>query len=145
MQTVNFESVVERIIERDGRYQREAYTFVREALEHTQKGLARTRTGKTVADQERHVSGQELLTGIREFALAQFGPMAQSVLDAWGVARCEDFGEIVFNLVESELLRKRESDTRQDFQGGFDFFEAFRKPFVPSRRHPLPAPGLPAA
>ena len=79
----------------------------------------------------RHVTGQQLLAGIRQHALAQFGPMAATVLNEWGVHRCEDFGEIVFNLVENGVLAKTEQDSRADFQGGYDFDEAFRKPFLP--------------
>jgi len=88
---------------------------------------------------QRHVSGQELLEGLRRFALDQFGPMAKTVFDHWGVRRCEDFGEIVFNMVEKGILGKTDQDSREDFRGGFDFEEAFVKPFQPSaRRDTLP-------
>jgi uncharacterized repeat protein (TIGR04138 family) len=82
----------------------------------------------------RHVSGQELLEGIRQFALAQFGPMTMSVFAEWGIHSGADFGEIVFNLVESKLLSKTETDSQADFQNGYDFFEAFRRPFLPSSK-----------
>lgn len=133
MQTPNFEDVLSRILKKDPRYQREAYSFLREALDHTQKGV--TKANKSEA---RHVSGQELLSGIREYALLQFGPMALTVLEEWGVRRCEDFGEIVFNLVEQGLLSKTEKDSRADFQDGYDFDAAFRKPFQPKNPRPLP-------
>jgi uncharacterized repeat protein (TIGR04138 family) len=87
--------------------------------------------GKPSQDEKGHVSGQELLSGIREFALRQFGPMALTVLEEWGVKRCEDFGEIVFNMIESGLLAKTAEDSRDDFKGGYDFMEAFREPFLP--------------
>lgn len=129
MQELNFEAVVERICARDPRYHRNAYQFVREALEHTQKTkkLSEPKGGKP---DTRHVTGQELLEGIRAFALQQFGPLAWLVLDEWGVRRCEDFGEIVFNLIDHGVLSKTPSDSREDFRGGYDFFEAFRKPFL---------------
>lgn len=133
MQTPNFEDVLSRILKKDPRYQREAYSFLREALDHTQKGV--TKANKSEA---RHVSGQELLSGIREYALLQFGPMALTVLEEWGVRRCEDFGEIVFNLVEQGLLSKTEKDSRADFQDGYDFDATFRKPFQPKNPRPLP-------
>lgn len=133
MQTPSFEDVLSRILKKDPRYQREAYSFLREALDHTQKGV--TKANKSEA---RHVSGQELLSGIREYALLQFGPMALTVLEEWGVRRCEDFGEIVFNLVEQGLLSKTEKDSRADFQDGYDFDTAFRKPFQPKNPRPLP-------
>ncbi len=127
MHEVNFDEAVEQIRAKDPRYHREAYLFVREALDHTQKNLVKDTRGRI-----RHVSGQELLEGIREFALAQYGPMALTLLAEWGVHRCEDFGEIVFNMVEISLLAKTDKDSRADFAGGYDFDEAFRKPFLPS-------------
>ncbi len=89
-------------------------------------------------DKPRHVSGQELLDGLREFALEEFGPMAQTVLGGWGVRRTEDFGEIVFNLVEAGLLGKTDQDSRADFANGYDFDDAFRNPFRPSAQRRTP-------
>ena len=129
MQEINFDEAVEQILARDSRYTREAYLFVREALDYTQKLV-----GKETHGQIRHVSGQELLDGIRQFALNQFGPMAVTVFEEWGVRNCCDFGEIVFNMVESSLLAKTEKDTRADFQNGYNFTEAFRKPFWPQSK-----------
>jgi uncharacterized repeat protein (TIGR04138 family) len=79
----------------------------------------------------RHITGQELLDGIRQFALQQFGPMAVTVFEEWGVKNCRDFGDIVFNMVEISLLAKTDKDSRDDFQNGYDFTDAFRKPFWP--------------
>ena len=129
MQAASFEEAIEQVAAQDRRYHREAYFFLREALNHTQ-----SRTGKPPKKNEvRHVSGQELLNGIREYALQQFGPMTLTVLEEWGIKRCEDFGEIVFNMVETKLLAKTEKDSREDFRNGYDFHDAFRKPFLPSR------------
>jgi uncharacterized repeat protein (TIGR04138 family) len=96
MQEVSFEDALSLILLKDPRYHRDAYLFIREALDHTQKNLSRQAKGEF-----RHVSGQELLAGIRDFALAEFGPMAMTVLAEWGVRNCRDFGEIVFNMVET--------------------------------------------
>ena len=126
MQEINFDEAVELILTRDARFSRDAYLFVREALEYTQKLI-----GKETRGQIRHVSGQELLDGIRQFALQQFGPMVVTVFEEWGVHNCRDFGEIVFNMLEIGLLAKTDRDTRDDFQNGYDFTEAFRKPFRP--------------
>ena len=126
MQEINFDEAVELVLARDSRYPREAYVFVREALDYTQK-LA----GKETRGAIRHVSGQELLEGIRKFALNQFGPMTTTVFEEWNIRHCRDFGEIVFNMVEIGLLAKTEKDTRDDFQNGYDFTDAFRKPFRP--------------
>ncbi len=137
MQEVNFEESLDMIRAKDPRYARDAYHFVREALDFTQKNIGRENRGRI-----RHVSGQELLAGIRDFATAQFGPMAMTVFEEWGVRRCADFGEIVFNMVEIGLLAKTEKDSRADFQDGYEFFEAFRRPFLPPSRQgkPLPTP-----
>ena len=129
MQTPNYEEALATIVGRDPRYASEAYIFLREALDHTQKGIA-----KPNKNEARHVSGQELLNGIKNYALTTYGPMALTVLAEWGVRRCEDFGEIVFNLVEHGLLSKTESDSRADFQAGYDFETAFRQPFLPQQR-----------
>ena len=129
MQAASFEEAIEQIAAQDLRYNREAYFFLREALDHTHKI-----TGKPPKKNElRHVSGQELLDGIRQYALQQFGPMTLTVLEEWGIKCCEDFGEIVFNMVENKLLAKTEQDSCEDFRNGYDFHDAFRKPFLPSR------------
>jgi uncharacterized repeat protein (TIGR04138 family) len=129
MQQLNFDDILDRIVENDQRYHRDAYVFLREALEHTQKAVARANK-----NQGRHITGQELLNGIREYALGAFGPMSITVLQEWGIKSCEDFGRMVFLMVESNLLRKTEQDTLEDFKNGYDFEEAFRKPFLPSGR-----------
>ena len=129
MHEISFEEALNRIQAKDSRYDREAYAFVREALDHTQKTMAKDRHGRL-----RHITGQELLGGIRDFAQDQFGPMAMSLLEEWGVHSCEDFGEIVFNMVEAGWLAKTDKDSRADFAGGYDFVEAFRKPFLPAAK-----------
>src|SRR2546426_8536168 len=128
MQAANFEELIEPILAKDARYHRDAYLFLREALDHTRKTVGRPRKSEVG-----HVTGQELLAGIREYALQQFGPMTLTVLEEWGIKRCEDFGELVFNMVENKLLAKTEQDSREDFRNGYDFHDAFRKPFLPSR------------
>lgn len=134
MQTQDFDAVLDRVVATDPRYQREAYHFLREALDYTQKAISKANRGKL-----RHVTGQELLAGIRAYALARYGPMTITLLQEWGVHACADFGELVFNLIEQNVLSKTETDTRTDFQDGYDFEETFAKPFRP-RRRPSPHP-----
>jgi uncharacterized repeat protein (TIGR04138 family) len=134
MQTLSFNEVLERILAADARYHSDAYHFVREGLEQTQRQV----TNKGSTPPSRHVTGPELLEGLRLHALDQFGPMALTVLTEWGVHRCEDFGEIVFNLVEGGLLAKTDRDSREDFKGGYDFATTFHTPFLPLEK-PLPA------
>ena len=124
--------VVRQICAKDKRYHPGAYFFVMEALEHT----ARLLDKHAKEGVERHVSGKELLEGIRAFSLQQFGPMALTVFDAWGVATTRDFGAIVFNLVETGKLRKTETDSIEEFDNVFDFRDVFEKPFLPKSELP---------
>lgn len=135
MQEVNFDEVLDKVLAADTRYHRDAYVFLKEALDHTQKLVSKENRGIT-----RHVTPAELLNGIREFALTQFGPMAITVLEEWGIRHCSDFGELVFNLIEANLLKKTERDSREDFQTGYDFTDAFVKPFWPPSRLAETAP-----
>lgn len=119
----SFEASVEALALKDTRYPREAYFYLRAALDHTQALYQRTG----------HVSVTELLEGIRQYTLKEYGPMSALLLEEWGIRSCADFGELVFNLIEQGELRKTEHDRREDFADGFDFHDAFRKPFLPSR------------
>jgi len=125
----DFAEVVELIRRESPRFDKGAYFFVKQALDHTQKSMKKEVDSKS----RTHVSGQELLTGIREFALQQYGPMTYTVLERWGVRKCEDFGDIVFHLVDYGVLGKTDKDKREDFCGGYDFREAFLQPFEPAR------------
>ena len=127
MEALDFDKTVEDVVQRDSRYHREAYGFVRDALDYTQKNIVRT-----AKEGLRHVSGQELLEGVRAYALQVYGPMTLLVLNEWGLQRCEDFGNIVFNLIESGLFAKTDQDQHTDFKGGYLFEEAFKKPFLPN-------------
>jgi uncharacterized repeat protein (TIGR04138 family) len=129
MQEVNFDEALDQILATDSRFHRDAYLFMREALDFTQKLVGRENSGKV-----RHVTGHELLAGLRQYSLQQFGPMTATVFEEWGIRNCQNFGEIVFNMVEIGLLAKTEKDTRDDFQNGYDFTEAFRKPFWPESK-----------
>ena len=122
----SYDEVLNMILAVDSRFHRDAYHFVREGLDYTQQSISKQEEGTV-----RHISGQELLGGMRAHALEQYGPMALMVLNEWGLTRGEDFGEIVFNMVEHELLAKTEDDTRTDFAGGYTFDEACRQPFLP--------------
>ena len=134
MQEVNFDEALDKILAEDTRFHREAYLFLREALDFTQKLISKENRSNV-----RHVSGKELLDGLRQYALQQFGPMTTTVFEEWGVCQCKDFGELVFNMVEVGLLAKTEKDSREDFQNGYDFTDAFRKPFWPHSKSNPPA------
>jgi len=136
----SLEETIEEILAQEPRYHRDAYFFLREALDYTQRAISKANKG-----QPRHVTGQELLAGIRAYALEAYGPMALSLLHEWGLRGCEDFGELVFTLVEHRVLDKTERDSRADFQGGYDFEEAFHKPYLPLRRAAPEAEASPQA
>jgi uncharacterized repeat protein (TIGR04138 family) len=109
------ENPLAQILAQDPRYKPEAYVFVHDALGHTSAKL----------EQRRHITGRELLDGIKDLALQRYGPMARAVLNSWGVRTTDDFGAIVFNLVDAGLLFKTEEDHIEDFHAVFDFDDAF--------------------
>lgn len=110
-----FEEKIQSLCERDGRYKPEAYSFVMTALSYTLSRLGEVR----------HITGQELLEGVKELSLESYGPMAKEVLNHWGLHECVDVGHVVFNLVNEGLLSKTETDSLTDFEEGFDFEEEF--------------------
>lgn len=131
MQDPDFAEIVGLICKEDSRFDRKAYDFVRLGLDHTVKELRKKEGSKAV--RSRHVSGPELLEGLRVYALEQFGPLAKTVLNSWGVRRCSDFGEIVFNLIEYNVFSKTDNDRREDFADIYSFEDAFVKPFLPEK------------
>ena len=131
MQDPDFAEIVSLICKEDPRFDRKAYDFIRLGLDHTVKELKKKEGAR--ATRSRHVSGPELLDGLRIYALEQFGPLAKTVLDSWGVRRCSDFGDIVFNLIEYNVFSKTENDRREDFADLYTFDEAFVKPFLPTK------------
>lgn len=126
MSQIDFSSIVESICKVDTRYSKEAYYFVRQSLDHTLKSKTTVKEGS-----QTHVTGQELLEGIRAFGLLQFGFLTQTVLKYWGVRECKDFGSIVFNLIEQKVFGKQNSDKKTDFENCYDFETAFIHPFLP--------------
>lgn len=116
-----------QVWKRDGRYAFEAYQFLFESLDQAVKvaGLDQD------TSKPRHVSGQELLEGMRIVALRLFGPLAAQVWRTWGVKSTLDWGRIVFSLVEAELLNRQETDSIDDFAGGYDLDEAFVNGYEP--------------
>jgi len=120
----SFSEVVEQIIEKDPRYAKEAYIFLKEALEFT---IKQKRRGKSEAGS--HVDAGELLDGFRQLALKEFGPMVMTVLEYWGIAASDDIGATVFNLIDAGVFGKTESDSVEDFRDALNFRAAFIEPF----------------
>ena len=124
MQDLDFNEVVTLICKEDPRFSKSAYGFVRQGLDFTVKELKKSdasRAGKSL-----HVTGEELLMGLRAFALDQFGPMARTVLSDWGLTKCGHFGDIVFS--------RNDQDAREDFAEFYTFEEAFDMPFRPNEQ-----------
>lgn len=131
MQKLDFGEKLDLIVQQDPRFDREAYLFLRDALDFTVKARKKAKEGTD------HVSGQQLLDGIRQYALKQYGPMVITVFGYWGVQRCEDFGDMVFNFIREGIFGKTDSDSIEHFAGGYNFHEAFVAPFLPEQ---APAP-----
>ncbi len=127
MQSFDFSEVVDRICAENGRFHPNAYLFVRQGLDYTLGSLRE----RGEIEGRQHISGEKLLEGIRAFALEQFGPMTRAVFDFWNIECCRDFGIIVFELVNYGVLGKTDDDSLGDFENGYDFEEAFEKPFLP--------------
>ncbi|HET7903832.1 MAG TPA: Minf_1886 family protein [Candidatus Eisenbacteria bacterium] len=120
---MDLETAILDLAERHGAYRPAAYHFTLQAVHFTVDRARREGAGP------RHVRGPEVLDGIRELARARFGPMAKTVFEQWGVHKTEDFGNIVFQLVEHGILGKTDEDRPSDFARGYDFEQAFVREF----------------
>jgi uncharacterized repeat protein (TIGR04138 family) len=110
-----FFSAIEKIVQKDPRYKPEAYEFVMKALFYTQKSFKK----------QAHVSGKELLHGIKEYCFEQFGPMTNEVLLHWGIHQTIDFGNVVFNMIDVGLMKKTDEDKIEDFKDVYEFKDVF--------------------
>ena len=120
---------LEQIVEDYGRYPLEAFEFVRHGLNQTVQQIHGESRAKSEA--ACHVSGQQLSWGLRNYAVQRYGVMARPVLNHWGIRRTNDFGRIVFAMVESKLMQKTDEDDIRDFDSVFDFSTAFDPPQRP--------------
>src|SRR5437763_439995 len=122
MQKIGFAEALDSIVRSDPRYQRDAYVFLRDALDFTTKEQK-----KVKATTIRHVSGPELLEGVRHYALKEFGPMVMTVFDSWGIHTSEDIGNMVFNLIGAGIFGKTEEDSIEELKNVYDLSEDFFK------------------
>ncbi len=125
-----------QLLQQDQRYRLEAYQFVREALNYAQEVLQLpcqiVQTEKE--EKQKHLTGQQLCEAIRIYAIDQYGYLAKLVLNHWGIKETGDFGEIVYNLIRVNQMRKSRTDRREDFDNVYDFDEAFQPPFEALRQ-----------
>ncbi len=127
MSDLPFFAAIQQAVDKDPRYHPHAYEFVRDALHVAVKHF---RDG----EENQHVTGQEVLEGVRQHAIEEYGPMAHTILTEWGIHCGEDVGNIVYNLIETSYFGKNEGDSIEDFAGGFEFESTLNKPFQPSSR-----------
>lgn len=125
---LGFQEAVEKIVTQNQRYRPDAYLFLREVMDVAVKRQKKQRKEL----QPMHVSATELLEAFRLLALKEFGPMALTLLQYWGIKNSSDVGQIVFNLIEADVVGKTEDDTLAAFSNGFDFQQAFVHPFLPA-------------
>jgi len=124
MTDLPFRLAIQQSVDNDPRYHPHAYEFVREALNVAANLFSE---GK----EDRHVTGQQVLEGVRTHALAEYGPMSFTILAEWGLNCGEDVGNIVYNLIAVGYFGKNDGDSIEDFAGGFQFEQALTEPFKP--------------
>ena len=112
----------------------DAYEFLKVALRFTVHHTPRLTSSSPqqqsppepgMPDESQHVTGQELLEGIRLYALDQFGLMTMRVFDHWGIGNTEDWGRMVFELIDRGEMYKTDHDQLSDFAEVYSFERAF--------------------
>ncbi len=126
MQKEQFEKAIIRITSRDKRFEREAFFFLKEAIDYTVQDVSVKST-----ENSKHVSAAQLLGGFRDLGLKEFGPMAATLFSEWGVHSCADIGDMVFLLIQEGEFGKQDNDRREDFVEIYSFENAFVTPFLP--------------
>jgi uncharacterized repeat protein (TIGR04138 family) len=131
-----FESSLEEVMRRDHRYDKTAYIFLRDTLHYTSKVLSKDQRS------DPHLSACELCDGFLSFALSQFGPMAKSCVNSWGVKSTQDIGNIIFNMINAGAFNASEDDRLESFSEVFDFDVVFNTPFSKVRNLDIDLPKL---
>ncbi len=111
----------------DGRYAPDAYEFIHAGLAYTTRRLSR----RHMVGEPEHVTGQELCEGLRDLAISRWGLLAKAVLQHWNIRRTRDFGEMVYFMIELDLMGRQDSDRIEDFDSVYDFDEAFDSYTIP--------------
>ncbi len=124
------------LLQEDTRYKFEAYQFIRESLQYAHENLnlpdvahASESSDAPTPPAPKHVTGQQLCEACRQYAVEQYGFMSKTVLGSWGIRSTSDLGELVYNLIRIEQMRKSETDRREDFDDVFSFDDAFEPKF----------------
>ena len=122
------------LLQEDTRYKFEAYQFIRESLQYAHDNLnlpdvAHAPEGSDTQSPPKHVTGQQLCEACRQYAVEQYGFMSKTVLGSWGIRSTSDLGELVYNLIRIEQMRKSDTDQREDFDDVYSFDDAFEPKF----------------
>lgn len=117
---------LKRVLDEAGGYAPACYPFISDGLAYTVRLIHGE--GAAADDESRHVSGQQLCMGLRDYAVQRYGLLAKVVLNRWGVYETADFGRIIFAMVDAGLMNKTDEDTIADFDAVYDFDEAFQEP-----------------
>jgi len=128
MQIPHFEEAVNEIAKSDSRYNTAAYVHLKDGLDFTINRIKENEKGTT-----RHVDALELLEGIRDYSIEEYGPMAATLLTEWGINTCDDIGEMVYQLIDCGMFGKQESDTREAFANPFNLISSLEEPFIPKK------------
>ncbi len=121
------------ILTENGPYPIEAFDFVRDGLSYTVQHL---QNDARLDESDRHITGQELCLGLRDFAIDRYGLLAPAVLSSWHIARTDDFGRIVFAMIDAGLMMRTEEDSIEDFRSVYNFEEAFAREDLVARIGP---------
>lgn len=106
-----------------------SYQFIFNALRYTQQMLGKNPPRHAEEEEEAHITGQQLLEGIRQLALERYGLLAKTVFRQWNITCTEDFGKIVFELVDRGEMRKTDEDSLDDFRNIFEFDAALDRAY----------------
>jgi len=112
------------VIRKDGRYPFEAFAFLQEGLT---RAVQTAHGNEAIGDPKRphHVSGQQLCCALRDEAVERWGLLAGTVLKRWNIHATIDFGNMVYLLVNNDLMHKTDEDSLEDFRDVYDFAKAF--------------------
>lgn len=124
MLPVHFDKAVRQILAKDPRFEKEAFEFLKQALDYT------VEENEKDDSKGQHVTAAQLLIGFRDLALKEYGPMAATLLEDWGITSCSDIGDMVFLLIDEGMFGRQDSDQRSDFKEIYSFDEAFVHPFL---------------
>ena len=116
------EQLLTELVRQDGRYPLDAYAFLHEGLA---RAVRHCHGDPAVANRPQHVTGKQLCWALRDEALDRWGLLARTVLGRWRIRETLDFGNMVYLLVNNNLMQKTDEDSLEDFRDVYAFEDAF--------------------